>query len=162
MGLSKINLLNYILITLILSVVLAANVSAETTFFDQDDAFIMSNYARSNYTTGATGVTTGGESCMYEWKCASWSTCINGKQTRKCVDIGTCDSGTFTETRDCIVKSALAATKGAPAITGGAVSPQKEQPVPLSMLWFGLIAALLITGIISWAVLKKRNRKFYP
>jgi len=49
MVLSKINLFNSILITIFLLVVLVTNVSAGTTFFDQDDAFIM-----GDSTTGGT------------------------------------------------------------------------------------------------------------
>jgi hypothetical protein len=57
MGISKIKLLNFILIALFLSVV--PLVSAETTFFDQDDAFVRAN---TNTTNGTTGGTTDGGS----------------------------------------------------------------------------------------------------
>ncbi len=56
MELSKINLLKSILIMLFLLVVPLA--SAETTFFDQDDAFTMGNFPATD--SGTTGGTTGG------------------------------------------------------------------------------------------------------
>jgi len=87
MELSKIKLLNYILITLLLSVVSVTNVSAETTFFDQDDAFIMGNPT----TGGVIDGTTGGGGCTYRWNCTNWSECLQSeKQIRNCANIGTC------------------------------------------------------------------------
>ena len=56
MGLSKINVINAILIILFL--LLVVNVSAETTFFDQDDSFIMGDSATEGST--AEGGSTGG------------------------------------------------------------------------------------------------------
>ena len=62
-------------------------VSAETTFFDQDDAFIMGDFP----TTPTTGQVTGGGGCRYEWNCTNWSECLpSGKQIRNCTNIGTC------------------------------------------------------------------------
>lgn len=89
MELSKINLLNVILIILLLLIVV--NVSAETTFFDQDDAFIMGSSATEGTTGGTTGGSGGGGSCRYKWNCTNWNGCLqSGKQTRDCVNIGTC------------------------------------------------------------------------
>jgi len=87
MGTSKTNSLSVVLILLLLAV----NVSAETTFFDNpDDAFIM-----GGSTTGEViGGTTGG-GCTYEWNCTNWSECLpSGTRTRNCTNIGTC-SGTY-------------------------------------------------------------------
>jgi hypothetical protein len=86
MGLSEINGFNAILIISLLSLV--ANVSAETTFFDNpDDAFIMGDPTAG----GVIGGTTGEGGCTYEWNCTNWSECLpSGKQTRNCTNIGTC------------------------------------------------------------------------
>ncbi|MEK6888981.1 MAG: PRC-barrel domain-containing protein [Nanoarchaeota archaeon] len=64
-------------------------VFAETTFFDQDDDFIMGNSPATD--SGATGQVTGGGGCRYEWNCTNWSECLqSGKQIRNCTNIGTC------------------------------------------------------------------------
>jgi len=64
-------------------------VSAETTFFDQDDAFIMGNSPAID--SGITGGATGGGGCRYEWNCTNWSECLSsGKQIRNCTNIGSC------------------------------------------------------------------------
>ena len=63
-------------------------ISAESTFFDQDDAFIMGD---SPATTG--GAVSGGGGCSYKWNCTDWSECLpSGKQTRICMNIGTCSN----------------------------------------------------------------------
>ncbi len=65
-------------------------VAAETTFFDQDDAFVMGN----SPATPTTGQATGGGGCRYEWNCTNWGECLSsGKQTRNCTNIGTCSDG---------------------------------------------------------------------
>jgi len=64
---------------------------AETTFFDQDDAFIMGNLPTTAGVTG--GATGGGGGCTYKWNCTNWSECFpSGKQTRNCTNIGTCSN----------------------------------------------------------------------
>lgn len=63
-------------------------VQADTTFFDNpDDAFIMGGSPTGEVIAG----TTGGGGCRYEWNCTNWSECLpSGKQTRNCINIGTC------------------------------------------------------------------------
>lgn len=74
-------------ISLIIFFLIIPLVYAETTFFDQDDAFIMGE----STTGGAIGGTTGGGGCRYEWVCTNWSICFpSGKQTRDCTNIGAC------------------------------------------------------------------------
>ena len=42
-------------------------------------------------TSGSGGGSSGGiQSCTYNWDCTPWSLCSDGKQTRTCVNIGTC------------------------------------------------------------------------
>lgn len=101
MGLSKINGLTVILITLLL---LAVNVFAETTFFDQDDVFIMGDSTTGGAYCGdgscnnsetcsscaadcgacppSGGSSLGG--CVTNWTCTAWSACSGGTQTRSC------------------------------------------------------------------------------
>ena len=75
------------IIFIIISLLLTPLTQAETTFFDQDDAFIMSDFS----TGGVIGGTTGSGSCRYEWNCTNWNECLPpGKQTRVCTNIGTC------------------------------------------------------------------------
>ena len=74
----------------ILILFLIHSVYAETTFFDQDDAFVMSN-SQTTPTGEVIGETTGGGGCRYEWNCTNWIECLqSGKQTRNCINIGTC------------------------------------------------------------------------
>ena len=62
-------------------------ISAESTFFDQDDAFIMGNLPTEE------GISTGSGGCRYEWNCTNWSECLPyGNQTRTCINIGTCSN----------------------------------------------------------------------
>jgi len=78
-----------ILLALTLSI---SSVLAETTFFDQDDVFVMGS---SSATLTADSGVTGGGGCRYEWNCTNWSECLSsGKQIRNCTNIGTC-SGTY-------------------------------------------------------------------
>lgn len=82
--------MKYIIILLIFFLI--PLVFANTTFFDQDDAFIMSNSATISPTGevigGTTGETTDGTtsdgSCLTNWICSSWSPCIDGMQIRNC------------------------------------------------------------------------------
>jgi hypothetical protein len=41
------------------------------------------------------------QQCIPYWLCGSWSSCINGEQTRKCVDKNSCIDTSKTETQDC-------------------------------------------------------------
>ena len=76
------------IIFIIISLLLTPLTQAETTFFDQDDAFIMGD---SPATTG--GAISGGGGCSYKWNCTNWSECLpSGNQTRICINIGTCSN----------------------------------------------------------------------
>ena len=66
-------------------------VLAATTFFDQDDAFIMGNSPTGEVSGGTSGETAGGGGCRYEWSCTNWSECLPyGNQTRICTNKGAC------------------------------------------------------------------------
>ncbi|MFA5953173.1 MAG: hypothetical protein WC812_01130 [Candidatus Pacearchaeota archaeon] len=90
MQIFKFNLLNSILIILFLLIAVTENVSANTTFFDQEDeAFIMNNSASTSPTgevIGETGSdnTGGSSSCLTNWSCSPWSSCVEGIQIRNC------------------------------------------------------------------------------
>ena len=73
----KTFLILMVLLTLIFSI---SSVSAETTFFDQDDAFIMGSSTSGGTDSGITG----GGSCLTNWTCSYWSFCNNGMQIRNC------------------------------------------------------------------------------
>jgi hypothetical protein len=93
MWLSKINLLNSILFALFLLAALAPNATAETTFFDQDDAFIMGSPATGGAIGGTTVEESVGGGCLYKWNCTNWDECTpSGKQARNCANIGACPS----------------------------------------------------------------------
>ena len=59
-------------------------VMAETTFFDQDDAFIMGDSVTDGVIEGTTGASTDGGGCLTNWTCSDWSFCNNGMQIRNC------------------------------------------------------------------------------
>src|SRR3989344_3764601 len=70
---------------------LLPSVNAETTFFDQDDTFIMGNSPTTTEATGRATEGTSGGSCKYEWNCTNWSECLPyGNQTRTCTNTGSC------------------------------------------------------------------------
>ena len=74
-------------IIFLIALLLIPLIFAETTFFDQDDAFIMENFPA----IPTTGQVTNGGGCRYEWDCTNWSECLSsGKQIRNCTNIGTC------------------------------------------------------------------------
>src|SRR3989344_9372885 len=75
------------IIFIIISLLLTPLTQAESTFFDQDDAFIMGE----SPTGGVIGETISGGGCRYEWDCTNWSECLSSeKQTRTCTNTGTC------------------------------------------------------------------------
>jgi len=107
MRLSKINLVNSILIALFLLAVLAMNVSAETTFYDNPDEFVISppiSASASAQQTGGHGIRTANTTappaainCTQDWICGEWSSCSpaqdgSGIQTRACADSNDCDN----------------------------------------------------------------------
>ena len=101
MRLSKISLINSILIALFLLAVLATNVSAETTFYDNpDDALIFAPVSApaSVQQTGGHGSRTANitapaaTNCTQNWICGDWSSCASGFQTRACADSNDCDN----------------------------------------------------------------------
>ena len=78
---------------MMLLLILLPAVNAETTFFDQDDAFVMGNPAGNSTTGGTIGGTSGG-GCAHNLNCTNCSECLlSGNQTGNCTDISTC-SGT--------------------------------------------------------------------
>ena len=104
MQLSKINLINSILVALFLSAVLATNVSAETTFYDNPDEFVIyPPLSESVQQTGGHGGSTTSTTipsaainCTQDWVCGEWSSCSaasggSGIQTRACADSNDCD-----------------------------------------------------------------------
>lgn len=80
--LSKINLTIFLLFFLLIPLVFA-----DTTFFDQDDAFVMGNSTTGGVIgeTNAEIKSTGG--CLTDWTCSSWSSCMDGIQIRNCTKI---------------------------------------------------------------------------
>lgn len=80
-------------IILVLIIFFSHLVSAETTFFDQDNFFIMGESATGGVIEGKNGETTYEGGCRYEWDCTDWSKCLSsGKQTRICTNTGTCSN----------------------------------------------------------------------
>jgi hypothetical protein len=117
----------------ILSLFLVNLAYAETTFVDQDDAFIMHNPTTRGTTEGTTeGLIegtiegTGGGGCITKWVCDDWSQCINGEQKRVCAkESSVCyasEKDRPSETQSCIYT--------APAPSPEEVIPSQESALP--------------------------------
>ncbi|MBI2664446.1 hypothetical protein HYX10_03840 [Candidatus Woesearchaeota archaeon] len=80
------------IILIVISLLFLPLVYAETTFFDQDDAFIIGPVGKQNPNQQQSApVAPMGGGCTYKWNCTNWSICLpSGKQTRNCTNIGTC------------------------------------------------------------------------
>jgi len=89
-------------IILLIILFLIPLIQADTTFFDNpNDFFIMNSLATGGMTGEITTGTTGGGGCMYGWNCTNWSRCsFFGKQTRNCINIGTCPDNYKTPTTE--------------------------------------------------------------
>lgn len=78
----------YLILISVSFLLFVADVSAETTFFDNhlENTFIMGAVATSE-TGGVVEVTDegGSSSCFTNWICSAWGPCIGGGQTRDCV-----------------------------------------------------------------------------
>lgn len=69
-------------------ILLSSLVNADSTFFDNPaDAFIMGGSAtgESAQGSGTTGGAISGVGCLTNWSCSSWSSCVDGIQTRNCI-----------------------------------------------------------------------------
>ena len=138
-------------------------VNAETTFFDQDDAFVMGDSTLGEVIGGSTG--RGG--CTYKWNCATWSECLpSGEQTRTCTNLGTCpDTYKKPETqRDCtyvspLPEEILPAQEIPETIPEEKSIPQPTQPIiPLSFNILVILTLFVITLVIVYD-LKIKKRK---
>ncbi len=56
-------------------------IQAETTFFDQDEAFIMGTNTQTN---AGEGTGNNGGDCLTNWTCSDWNSCNAGVQVRNC------------------------------------------------------------------------------
>ena len=72
------------IIFIIISLLFLPLVNAETSFFDQDDAFIMGNSPTGEVAEETTSGATNGGGCLTNWTCSDWSFCNNGIQIRNC------------------------------------------------------------------------------
>jgi hypothetical protein len=161
MGLSKINGFNAILIALFFFLsVPVAKVSAETTFFDQGDAFIMGyedavaepvevqpitiNLGTGFWTPFAKKVPVEVPpllpiKCTEGWSCTGWSDCASGTRTRACTDANACGT-----------------VESRPSESEACVLPAENMPlgVPLGML---SLAFLVIAALVIYAAMKKHG-----
>jgi hypothetical protein len=83
--------MKFIMSAMMLLLLSLSLVPADTTFFDQDNAFIIGNSATlpiSEITGAASDGTTetivSKGSCLTNWSCSSWSSCVNEIQIRNC------------------------------------------------------------------------------
>ena len=112
-------------------------------------------------------------SCLTNWTCTSWSSCINGQQTRACSLIRSyCYGGKKpAESQYCTVPSAVPVP--APAVTPPATTaPAPTAPVPItgevvgetkeaavSLQTWGILAAIVLAAIAitAYSTIKKKK-----
>lgn len=138
-----------VIILIIISLLLVPFVSAETTFFDQDDAFIMGNSP-----TG--GITRGSGGCTYKWNCTDWGECLSsGKQTRNCTNIGTCPNTYKTQEieQNCIYTSSPKIGKEDNALISPPDSEAQKHIAPA----LRIVLFLIIAAVIGFVVYKLRR-----
>jgi hypothetical protein len=149
--------------TLFIIFLLLLNIaSAETTFFDQEEIFILNNFSESevidNPITRAAssgGSSTSTKECTYQWNCAEWSKCLSsGKQLRNCINIGTCpDDYNFPETeKNCIYASSRIKEKT------GEKETAIQKKMPAGFTGIGIILAVLWLFFIIMNFLKIPQR----
>jgi len=64
---------------------------SETTFFDQNNIFIMYQYKNNENSIITSGGGGSSSTCHYQWDCSEWSLCTTtGKQNRGCGNTGDC------------------------------------------------------------------------
>jgi len=89
--------------------------------------------------------------CNEDWICVKWSDCVDGTQTRKCVDKNDC--GTFSskpaETQTCEVSSQQTALPQSIAPTPSKSVTKVESFVPLSQLILENYMSILVMALIS-------------
>jgi hypothetical protein len=161
MGSSKINGFNAILIaSFFFLLVSAENVSAETTFFDQGDAFIIGyegavvesvevqpitiNPGTGFWTPFAKKVPVEvppllPAKCVEGWSCTGWSDCASGTRTRVCTDSNACGT-----------------VESRPSESEACVLPAENMPlgVPLGML---SLAFLVVAALAIYVAMKKHG-----
>jgi hypothetical protein len=161
MGLSKINGFNAILIAFFFFLsVSVVKVSAETTFFDQGDAFIMGNEAPTVESVEVQPITinpgTGfwtpfakkvtvevppllPAKCVEGWSCTGWSDCASGTRTRACTDANACGT-----------------VENKPPESEACTIPAENMPlgVPLGIL---SLAFLVVAALAIYVAMKKHG-----
>jgi hypothetical protein len=166
MGLSKINGFNAILIVLLL--LLVVNVSAETTFFDQDDSFIMGNsatggsIAESQSCTSASVYSGGRDYYCGDGICTTASSA--GEDCKNCPeDCGVCPGEEFKEELVAEKPSKPIPVEAKPGAAEELPSVKKveiKQTVPLTtgMIIFALIAVALIALSIRNDMIQNKKK----
>ncbi|MBU0958341.1 MAG: hypothetical protein KKB31_00190 [Nanoarchaeota archaeon] len=139
-------------------------VFAETTFFDNpDDFFIMGDSTATSptgeVTGGTTGGTTSGGSCLTNWSCSSWSSCMNGIQTRICTkERINCYADLKkkpTENQSCSVET----ENDTESEEGNLIS--QSSPVNFQNIITLVIGLIVIIGIAIFFVCKRHKKKRY-
>jgi len=141
------------IIFIIISLLFLPLVQADSTFFDQDDAFIMGDSTTTSPTggviEGTTGGTTGSGGCSYKWNCTDWSECLpSGKQTRICTNIGTC-SDTY-KSPEIKQNCTYNASEIGEEDEKSPLSPPEEKIVDKNKTFIYFIIVLIILSIILY------------
>jgi len=129
---------------------------ANTTHFSNWGIF---GFALASATT--TSMAGGGGICNRGiWGCNSWSECLDGKQSRNCVDKGFCKFKDKFETRDCFELGSNSSIPVSQPIPVKISEPSSAiaLAVPLGTLWPSMAAIAIILTIISWRILAKKKQ----
>ena len=143
--------------TFLLIILFIPLISADTTFFDNpEDSFIMGNNSINGevITEGTTSRTTGGTfKCLYNWSCTDWGECSQkGKQTRNCINIGTCPNNFRVPemTRNCFFYL---------EITGEIIEKDIKNKNFFSWIMLGLFSLIILFFILRFVKKKKKRLK---
>jgi hypothetical protein len=130
-----------------------------------DNSACSSGYACTNgcvATGGGGGVGSIVTSCIYNWTCTEWSSCINGIQTRVCSNLGSCKDlkGKPLEHQTCKATPPASTKKptepSIPKVTPVAPSVTTSPTTPLG-LGVGLLAVIIVSLIFTIIILRKRK-----
>ena len=133
---------------------------ADTTFFDQDDVFIMGDSATGGVIiTEEQPASSSGGGCLTNWICSSWSSCVDGIQTRNCAkEKAYCYADLNKkpiESQNCSIKT----ENNSESEEGNLIS--KSPPVNFQKIIILTIGLIVIFGAIVFFAYKRHKKRKY-
>src|SRR3989344_6124510 len=109
--------------------------------------------SRTNSTNLTTSAAPAVQLCLENWVCNEWSECVDGVQTRTCVDTNDCGTqqNKLPESRACIAQTIQPA-----AVTGFSVAGQEP------IIYTAIVIIVLAAGYLIWNYKFRQKRKRRP